>query len=151
MSGLHQMLRATGLETFIDVLKLRPGDIWNPKILATIEVNKADRGKLVAGKTQGVETTVESPTQGRGESLVAQLDKLSTRPNNSGIKKFSRNIATSWASTSRSAAIQLSLAAALTSEQAQLQAIQQRKRARSMGAAGCATKDQDRADRAALG
>ena len=50
--------------------------------------------------------------------------------------------------------LQSSLAAVLTSEQAQLQAIQQRppgwtaakKRARSMGAAGCATKYQDRAD-----
>src|SRR5271166_2305477 len=32
-----QGLLATGLETFIDVLKLRPGDIWNPKILAAID------------------------------------------------------------------------------------------------------------------
>jgi len=32
-----QGLRATGLETFIDVLKLRPGDIWNPKIFAAID------------------------------------------------------------------------------------------------------------------
>jgi hypothetical protein len=55
--------------------------------------------------------------------------------------------------------LQSSLAAVLTSEQAQLQAIQQRppgwtaakKRARSMGAAGCATKYQDRADCASFG
>jgi hypothetical protein len=32
-----QGLRATGLETFIDVLKLRPGDIWNPKIFRAID------------------------------------------------------------------------------------------------------------------
>jgi hypothetical protein len=32
-----QGLQATGLETFIDVLKLRPGDIWNPKIFPAID------------------------------------------------------------------------------------------------------------------
>jgi hypothetical protein len=32
-----QALRATGLETFIDVLTLRPGDIWNPKIFEAID------------------------------------------------------------------------------------------------------------------
>ena len=32
-----QGLRATGLETFIDVLTLRPGDIWNPKIFSAID------------------------------------------------------------------------------------------------------------------
>jgi hypothetical protein len=32
-----QGLQATGLETFIDVLKLRPGDIWNPKVFAAID------------------------------------------------------------------------------------------------------------------
>lgn len=32
-----QGLRATGLETFIDVMTLRPGDIWNPKIFAAID------------------------------------------------------------------------------------------------------------------
>jgi TIR domain/Tetratricopeptide repeat len=32
-----QGLRATGLQTFIDVLTLRPGDIWNPKIFEAIE------------------------------------------------------------------------------------------------------------------
>jgi hypothetical protein len=32
-----QGLRAAGLETFIDVLKLRPGDIWNPKIFGAID------------------------------------------------------------------------------------------------------------------
>jgi hypothetical protein len=38
-------------------------------------VNKANFGKLAAGKTQGIEWTVESKLpQGRGESLVAQLD-----------------------------------------------------------------------------
>jgi hypothetical protein len=48
--------------------------------------------------------------------------------------------------------LQSSLAAVLTSEQAQSQAIQQRqKSARSMGAAGSAREDQDRAARAALG
>jgi hypothetical protein len=55
--------------------------------------------------------------------------------------------------------LQSSLAAALTSEQAQLQAIQQRapgwtagkKAHTSMGTAGCATKDQDRADRPSFG
>ena len=45
-----------------------------PRSATEVEVNKADRGKLGAVKTQGVETTVESPAQGRGESLVAQLD-----------------------------------------------------------------------------
>jgi hypothetical protein len=32
-----QGLRATGLETFVDVMTLRPGDIWNPKLLAAID------------------------------------------------------------------------------------------------------------------
>jgi hypothetical protein len=32
-----QGIRATGLETFIDVLNLRPGDKWNPKIFAAID------------------------------------------------------------------------------------------------------------------
>ena len=32
-----QGLQAAGLDTFIDVLKLRPGDIWNPKIFAAID------------------------------------------------------------------------------------------------------------------
>jgi hypothetical protein len=32
-----QGLRATGLKTFIDVMTLRPGDIWNPKIFAAID------------------------------------------------------------------------------------------------------------------
>jgi hypothetical protein len=32
-----QGLRATGLETFIDVLTLRPGDIWDPKIFEAID------------------------------------------------------------------------------------------------------------------
>jgi hypothetical protein len=38
-------------------------------------VNKANFGKLAAGKTQGVEWTVESKQpQGKGESPVGQLD-----------------------------------------------------------------------------
>jgi hypothetical protein len=32
-----QGIRATGLETFIDVLTLRPGDMWNPKIFKAID------------------------------------------------------------------------------------------------------------------
>jgi hypothetical protein len=32
-----QGLRATGLETFIDVMDLRPGDKWDPKIFAAID------------------------------------------------------------------------------------------------------------------
>jgi hypothetical protein len=32
-----QGLRATGLETFVDVLTLRPGDVWNPKIFEAID------------------------------------------------------------------------------------------------------------------
>jgi TIR domain len=32
-----QGIRATGLETFIDVLTLRPGDVWNPKIFEAID------------------------------------------------------------------------------------------------------------------
>jgi hypothetical protein len=32
-----QGIRATGLETFIDVLTLRPGDMWNPKIFEAID------------------------------------------------------------------------------------------------------------------
>jgi hypothetical protein len=32
-----QGLRATGLETFIDVLELRPGDVWDPKIFEAID------------------------------------------------------------------------------------------------------------------
>jgi hypothetical protein len=30
-------LRATGLERFKDVMTLRPGDIWNPKVFAAID------------------------------------------------------------------------------------------------------------------
>jgi hypothetical protein len=42
-------------------------------------VNKANFGKL-AGKTQGAERTVESEQpQGRGESLVAQLDSAANQ------------------------------------------------------------------------
>ena len=37
-----------------------------PIMPAEVEV-KADPRKLIPGKTQGVEMTVESPTQGRGE------------------------------------------------------------------------------------
>lgn len=67
----------------------------------------------------------------RGESLVAQLDSTVTRPNNSEISKFSSSTAISWASTSKkrlskSTGCNPALAASLTSEQAQLQAIQQR-------------------------
>jgi hypothetical protein len=65
-------------------------------------VNKANFGKLAAGKTQGVEWTVESKQpQGRGESLVAQLDSAVNQANNSEMNKFSSNIAISWASTSK--------------------------------------------------
>ncbi len=32
-----QGLRATGLETFIDVMDLRPGEVWNPKIFGAID------------------------------------------------------------------------------------------------------------------
>jgi hypothetical protein len=32
-----QGLRATGLKTFVDVLDLRPGDIWDPRIFAAID------------------------------------------------------------------------------------------------------------------
>ena len=32
-----QRIRATGLETLIDVLTLRPGDMWNPKIFEAID------------------------------------------------------------------------------------------------------------------
>jgi hypothetical protein len=32
-----QGVLAAGLETFIDVMTLRPGDVWNPKILGAID------------------------------------------------------------------------------------------------------------------
>lgn len=46
-----QGLRATGLETFIDVMELRPGDIWNPKIFSAID--ESDLFVLIWSKNAG--------------------------------------------------------------------------------------------------
>jgi topoisomerase IA-like protein len=134
-----------------------------PIMPAEVEV-KADPRKLIAGKTQGVEMTVESPTQGRGESLVAQLDSAVNQAEQLRDQQIQQQYSDQFGVYVQEKAeqidrLQSNLAEALTFEQAQLQAIQQRapgwtarkKSARSMGAAGGATKDQDRADRAALG
>jgi len=71
---------------------------------------------LIAGKTQGVEMTVESPTQGRGESLVAQLDSAVNQAEQLRDQQIQQQY-------SDQLGVYV-LAAALTSEQAQLQAIQ---------------------------
>jgi hypothetical protein len=95
-------------------------------------VNKANFGKLAAGKTQGVERTVESEQpQGRGESLVAQLDSAVNQAEQLRDEQVQQQYSDQLGVYVQEKAeqidrLQSSLAAALTSEQAQLQAIQQR-------------------------
>jgi hypothetical protein len=100
-------------------------------LVAEVEVNKADPRKLVAGKTQGAETTVESPAQGRGESLVAQLDSAVNQAEQLRDQQVQQQYSDQLGVYVQEKAeqidrLQSSLAAALTSEQAQLQAIQQK-------------------------
>ena len=97
-----------------------------------VEVDKADSGKLATGKTQGVETTVESAmAQAKGESLVAQLDSAVNQAEQLRDQQVQQQYSDQLAVYVQEKAeqidrLQSSLAAALTSEQAQLQAIQQR-------------------------
>ena len=95
-------------------------------------MNKANFGKLAAGKTQGVERTVESALpQGRGESLVAQLDSALNQAEQLRDQQIQQQYSDQLGIYVQEKAqqiyrLQFSLAASLTSEQAQLQAIQQR-------------------------
>jgi hypothetical protein len=95
-------------------------------------VNKANFGKLAAGKTQGVEWTVESKQpQGKGENLVAQLDSAVNQAEQLRDEQVQQQYSDQLGVYVQEKAeqidrLQSSLAAALTSEQAQLQAIQQR-------------------------
>ena len=47
-----QSIRATGLETFIDVLDLRPGDEWKAKIFAAIDESDLFRGHMVEERSR---------------------------------------------------------------------------------------------------
>ena len=101
-----------------------------PIMPAEVEV-KADPRKLIAGKTQGVEMTVESPTQGRGESLVAQLDSAVNQAEQLRDQQIQQQYSDQFGVYVQEKAeqidrLQSNLAEALTFEQAQLQAIQQR-------------------------
>ena len=95
-------------------------------------MNKANFGKLAAGKTQGVEWTVESKQpQGKGESLVAQLDSAVNQAEQLRDEQVQQQYSDQLGVYVQEKAeqidrLQSSLAAALTSEQAQLKAIQQR-------------------------
>jgi hypothetical protein len=106
---------------------LRPGISW-----PEVEVNKADPGKLPGDKTQGVETTVErAMAQGRGESLVAQLDSAVNQAEQLRDQQVQQEYSDQLGVYVQEKAeqihrLQSSLAAALTSEQAQLQAIEQK-------------------------
>jgi len=95
-------------------------------------VNKANFGKLAAGKTKGVEWTVESKQpQGRGESLVAQLDSAVNQAEQLRAQQIQQQYSDQLGVYVQEKAqqidrLQSSLAESLTSEQAHLQAIQQR-------------------------
>jgi hypothetical protein len=101
-------------------------------LVAEVEVNKADPAKLAGGKTQGVETTVENAmAQGMGESLVAQLDSAVNQAEQLRDQQVQQQYCDQLGVYVQEKAeqidrLQSSLTAALTSEQAQLQAIQQR-------------------------
>jgi hypothetical protein len=103
-----------------------------PNLAAEVEVNKADPGKLAGDKTQGVETTVErAMAQGRGESLVAQLDSAVNQAEQLRDQQVQQEYSDQLGVYVQEKAeqihrLQSSLAAALTSEQAQLQAIEQK-------------------------
>jgi hypothetical protein len=106
---------------------------WN--LASELELNKADPGNLAAGKTEGVvnnERLAESELpQGRGESLVAQLDSAVNQAEQLRDEQVQQEYNDQLGVYVQEKAeqidrLQSSLAAALTSEQAQLQAIQQR-------------------------
>jgi len=137
-------------------------------LTSEVEVNKADHGKLADGKTQRVindERTVESALpQGRGESLVAQVDSAVNQAEQLRDQQVQQEYNDQLGiyvqencGANRPAAIQPGggvnlrpgAVASHCTETAGLDGRQ--KSARSMGGAGCATKDQDRADCAALG
>jgi len=95
-------------------------------------VNKTNFGNLAAGKTQGVERTEESELpQGRGDSLVAQLDSAVNQAEQLRYQQIQQQYTDQLGVYVQEKAqqidrLQSSLAASLTAEQAQLQAIQQR-------------------------
>ena len=136
-----------------------------PKHAVRIETPDHERGIPRQVKERTAERTVESELpQWRGESLVAQLDSAVDQAEQLRDQQVQQQYSDQLGVYVQEKAeqidrLQSSLAAALTSEQAQLQAIQQRapgwnrrqKSAHSMGTAGCATKDQDRADRPSFG
>ena len=104
-------------------------------LTSEVEVNKADHGKLADGKTQRVindERTVESALpQGRGESLVAQVDSAVNQAEQLRDQQVQQEYNDQLGIYVQEKAeqidqLQSSLAAALTSDQAQLQAIVQR-------------------------
>jgi hypothetical protein len=103
-----------------------------PNPAAEVEVNKADPGKLAGDKTQGVETTVErAMAQGRGESLVAQLDSAVNQAEQLRDQQVQQEYSDQLGVYVQEKAeqihrLQSSLAVALTSEQAQLQGIEQK-------------------------
>jgi hypothetical protein len=103
-------------------------------LAAEVEVNKANPGKFADGKTQRVinnERLAESELpQGRGESLVAQLDSAVNQAEQLRDEQVQQEHNDQLGVYVQEKAQQIerlesSLAAALTSEQAQLQAIQQ--------------------------
>jgi hypothetical protein len=136
------------------------GDIVEvPKYAVRIETPDHEREIPRQDKTQ----EESALPQGRGESLIAQLDSAVNQAEQLRDQQIQQQYSDQLGIYVQEKAqqiyrLQSSMVAALTSEQAQLQAIQKstwldrrQKSARSVGAAGCATKDQDRADCAALG
>ena len=101
-------------------------------LASEVEVNKTNFGKLAAGKTQGVKPTEETELpQGRGDSLVAQLDSAVNQAEQLRYQQIQQQYSDQLGVNVQEKAeqidrLQSSLAAALTSEQMQLQAIQQR-------------------------
>jgi hypothetical protein len=99
-----------------------------------VELNKAAPEDLAAGKTEGVgnEQTVESALpQGGGESLVAQLDSAGNQAEQLRDRQVQEQYSDQLGVYVQEKAEQIDrlqsrLAAALTSEQAQLQAITQK-------------------------
>ena len=95
-------------------------------------MNKANFGKLAAGKIQKVERTVEiTMLQGRGESPVAQLDSAVNQVEQLRDRQVQQQYSDQLGVYVQEKAEKIgrllsSLAAALISEQAQLQAIQRK-------------------------
>src|SRR5260370_4264051 len=112
---------------------VRLGDVVKvPKDAVTIETPDHERGIPRQVKERTVERTVESKQpQGKGESLVAQLDSAVNQAEQLRDQQVQQQYSDQLGVYVQEKAqqidrLQSSLAAALTSEQAQLQAIQQR-------------------------